>query len=345
MNFKKIIPYGSVIILIGIFIFGIFAYLKVFTSNTTNTDIKYVLIPSDANFETVKDSLSKYVKNMDNFIYAAEAKGYTSAITPGRFEIKPNMNNYSLVMSLGRNVPVKVAFNNQETLEKFAERLASQTEPTAQDYIDAFTDENFLNEYDLTQDNVLVAFIPNTFEFYWNTSAIKVRDKLIREYKKFWTEERKAKATALNLTPAQVSILASIVQKESAKADERPRVAGAYLNRLKTGMPLQADPTVIYAIKKTSGDFDQVIKRVFHNDLKIQSPYNTYANLGLPPGPITMPDISSIDAVLNYEKHDYIYFCASVERFGYHDFTKDYTEHLKNAAKYSAWVEQQNYTR
>ncbi len=345
MNIKKIIPYGSVLILIGIFVFGIFAYLKVFTSNTTNSEKVYVLIPSTATFESVKDSLSKYVKNMDNFVYAAEAKGYTNAITPGRFEIKPNMNNYSLIMSLGRNVPVKVAYNNQENLEKFAQRLSNQLEPSVQDFIDAFTDKDFLQENDLTADNVLVAFIPNTFEFYWNTSAIKVRDKLIREYKKFWTEERKAKAEALNLSPAQVSILASIVQKESAKADERPRVAGAYLNRLKIEMPLQADPTVIYAIKKESGDFDQVIKRVFHNDLKLQSPYNTYANLGLPPGPITMPDISSIDAVLNYENHDYIYFCASVERFGYHDFTKDYNEHLKNAAKYAAWVNQQNYTR
>lgn len=345
MNIKKIIPYGSVIILFGIFVFGIFAYLKVFTSNTTNSEKVYVRIPSTANFKTVQDSLAKYVKNMDNFVYAAEAKGYTNAITPGRFEITPNMNNYSLIMSLGRNVPVNVAYNNQETLEKFAQRLSNQLEPSVQDFIDAFTDKDFLEENNLTAENVLVAFIPNTFEFYWNTSAIKVRDKLIREYKKFWTEERKAKAEALNLTPAQVSILASIVQKESAKTDERPRVAGAYLNRLKIPMPLQADPTVIYAIKKESGDFDQVIKRVFHNDLKIQSPYNTYANIGLPPGPITMPDISSIDAVLNFEKHNYIYFCASVERFGYHDFTSDYNEHLKNAAKYAAWVNEQNYTR
>nr|WP_317631327.1 endolytic transglycosylase MltG [uncultured Flavobacterium sp.] len=345
MNLKKIIPYGSVLILIGLFIFGIFVYLKVFTANTTNTTKQYVLIPSDANFGTVKDSLAKYVKNMDNFIYAAEAKGYNKAITPGRFLITPNMDNYSLITSLGRNVPVRVSFNNQETLQKLAERLAKQTEPTAQDYLTAFTDPDFLEEYGFTADNVLSAFMPNTYEFYWNVSAIKVRDKLIREYKKFWNEERKAKADSLNLTTIQVTILASIVQKESAKVDERPRVAGAYLNRMKINMPLQADPTVIYAIKKESGDFDQVIKRVFHNDLKLNSPYNTYANLGLPPGPISMPDISSLEAVLNFEKHDYIYFCASVEKFGYHDFTNNYADHLKNAAKYSAWVEKQNYQR
>lgn len=342
---KKFIPYASVIILLGLFVYGFLAYQKVFKPNTTVTKNEYVLIPSGATFQTVKDSLAKYVKNMDNFVFTAEAKGYVSEIKPGRFEIVPNMNNYSLVMSLGRNVPVRVSFNNQETLEKFAERLAKQTEPTTEDYLQALTDPSFLDEFEFTQDNVLSVFIPNTYEFYWNVSPIKVRDKLVREYKKFWTDERKAKADSLGLTPLQVSTLASIVQKESAKVDERPTVAGVYLNRLNINMPLQADPTVIYAIKKESGDFDQVIKRVFHNDLKINSPYNTYANLGLPPGPITMPDISSIDAVLNAENHDYIYFCASIDKFGYHDFTSNYKDHLKNANRYSKWVQSKNYER
>lgn len=342
---KKFIPYASVLILLGLFVLGFFAYQKVFTANTTVTKKEYVFIPSGASFQTVKDSLGKYIKNMDNFVYTAEAKGYDKEITVGRFEIAPNMNNYSLIISLGRNVPVRVAFNNQETLEKFAERLAKQTEPSTADYLQAFKDKSFLDEFEFTEENLLSVFIPNTYEFYWNVSPIKVRDKLVREYKKFWNEERMAKADSLGLTPLQVSALASIVQKESAKVDERPVVAGVYLNRLKTNMPLQADPTVIYAIKKESGDFDQVIKRVFHNDLKINSPYNTYANLGLPPGPITMPDISSIDAVLNAKQHDYIYFCASVENFGYHDFTNNYKDHLKNAEKYSKWVASQNYER
>jgi UPF0755 protein len=342
---KKIIPYASVIILLGFFVLGYFAYKKVFTPNTSVIKKEYVYIPSGASFQTVKDSLAKYITNIDNFVYAAEAKGYDKEITSGRFEITPGMNNYSLIISLGRNIPVKVAFNNQETIEKFAERLASQTEPSANDYMQAFKDESFLEEYGFTPDNVLSAFIPNTYEFYWNISPIKVRDKLVREYKKFWNEQRLAKADSLGLTPLQVSTLASIVQKESAKVDERPTVAGVYLNRLKINMPLQADPTVIYAIKKETGNFDQVIKRVFHNDLKLNSPYNTYANLGLPPGPITMPDISSIDAVLNAENHDYIYFCASVDNFGYHDFTNNYKDHLKNAEKYSKWVESKNYER
>jgi len=182
-------------------------------------------------------------------------------------------------------------------------------------------------------------FIPNTYEFYWNTSANDIADKMASEYKKFWNEERIAKALDKNLTPIQVSVLASIVHKETAKADERPRVAGVYLNRLELNMPLQADPTVIFAMKKTSGDFDQVIKRVYSKDTQgAISPYNTYINLGLPPGPIAMPDISAIDAVLNAEKHDYIYFCASVERIGYHDFASNYAAHQVNARKYADWV-------
>src|SRR5690606_23234947 len=181
------------------------------------------------------------------------------------------------------------------------------------------------------QENALSLFVPNSYEFYWNTSAETLADKLAKEYRKFWTDARKQKAQNLNLTPQQVSVLASIVQKETAKVDERARVAGVYLNRLKTGMPLQADPTVIYAIKKQSGDFDQVIKRVLHADLVIDSPYNTYKYAGLPPGPITMPDISSIDADLNAEKHDYLYFCAIPNQPGYHAFASIYDQHMMNA--------------
>jgi UPF0755 protein len=188
-------------------------------------------------------------------------------------------------------------------------------------------------------------FIPNSYEFYWNTSADELAKKLTKEYQRFWNDDRTNKAKQLNLTPAQVYTLASIVHKETAKADERPKVAGVYLNRLNKNMPLQADPTVIYALKQKSNNWDLVVKRVMHNDLMTSSPYNTYRNTGLPPGPIFMPDMSAIDAVLNAEKHDYIYFCASVERFGYHEFAKDYNEHLKVAAKYADWVAKQNYKR
>ena len=174
---------------------------------------------------------------------------------------------------------------------------------------------------------------------------MKFRDKMIKEYRNFWNSERVAKAKAQGLTPIEATILASIVHKESVKKDERPRIAGVYLNRLRLGMPLQADPTVIYAIKKRDNDFDQVIKRVFYNDLTMVSPYNTYVNTGLPPGPIAMPDITALEAVLAPEKNDFIYFCASVERFGYHEFAATLKEHNVNAKKYSDWINSQGVKR
>lgn len=168
---------------------------------------------------------------------------------------------------------------------------------------------------------------------------------MLKEYKNFWNTDRLAKAEKLGMSPVEVITLASIVHKETVKKDERPRVAGAYLNRLEQGMPLQADPTVIYALKLKDNDFAKVIKRVLYGDLTLSSPYNTYVHVGLPPGPIAMPDITAIDAVLNPEKHNYIYFCASVDRFGYHEFAATYPEHQVNAKKYADWINSTGTTR
>jgi UPF0755 protein len=202
-----------------------------------------------------------------------------------------------------------------------------------------------LKKNGFTSENVFAMFLPNTYQVYWNISADEFRDKMLKEYNKFWDKDRIAKANALNLTPIQVVTLASIVHKESVKKSERPVIAGVYLNRLKQGMPLQADPTVIYAKKLKENNFDQIIKRVIHEDLFINSPYNTYLFEGLPPAPIAMPDVDAIDAVLNAEKHSYIYFCASIEKFGYHVFASDYNEHQKNAKKYADWLNAQGTTR
>jgi len=188
-------------------------------------------------------------------------------------------------------------------------------------------------------------FLPNTYEVYWNISPEKFRIKMLKEYQLFWTKERLLKARSLNLTPTQIITLASIVHKESVKKSERPTIAGVYLNRLKKGILLQADPTVIYAIKLSENNFNKVIKRVLNKDLVLQSPYNTYQNQGLPPGPIAMPDIDAIDAVLNAKTHNYIYFCASVEKFGYHAFAVTLSEHLQNAKKYTNWLNQQGTKR
>jgi UPF0755 protein len=180
---------------------------------------------------------------------------------------------------------------------------------------------------------------------YWNTSAEAFRDKLLNEYNRFWTSARNQKAKEIGLTRDQVISLAAIVQKETAKVDERPRVAGVYMNRLQIGMPLQADPTVIYAKKLSENNFEQVIKRVLYKDLEINSPYNTYKNTGVPPGPIAMPDITAMDGVLNYEKHDYFYFVADVTNFGYHKFAKTLTQHNRNKTEYVRWVNENGINR
>jgi UPF0755 protein len=275
----------------------------------------------------------------------ANKRSYPENVKSGRFLLKKDMNNIDLVRAMRSNVPVKLAFNNQERLENFAGRVGSEIEADSLSLMKAIKDSTFLKENGFNEENVFAMFIPNTYEIYWNTSAEKFRDKMIKEYHNFWTAERIAKAEKQGLTPVQATILASIVHKESVKKDERPRIAGVYLNRLRLAMPLQADPTVIYALKLKANDFDQVIKRVFYNDLIMKSPYNTYVNVGLPPGPIAMPDITALEAVLNPEKHDYIYFCASVDRFGYHEFASTYEQHQVNAKKYSDWIASQGVTR
>ncbi|MEX0361248.1 MAG: endolytic transglycosylase MltG, partial [Allomuricauda sp.] len=203
----------------------------------------------------------------------------------------------------------------------------------------------FLGEAGFNEDTKLAMYLPNTYEFFWNTSGDGFRDRMYKEYKRFWTEERLEKAKKQNLTAEQAISLAAVVQKETVKSDERPRVAGVYLNRIKKGILLQADPTVIFAIKKETGNYDTIIKRVLYRDLEIDSPYNTYKNAGVPPGPITMPDITSIEAVLNPEKHDYLYFVADVSNFGYHMFAETLAQHNRNKVQYIRWLNQQNVRR
>lgn len=342
MNFKKIILYVSLAVLVGVAYFGFKVYQIVFTPNTNFSEDKVsVYIPTDATFEEVKAIVSPFIKDMDKFETLANRRGYSTGIKAGKFELTKNMNTNSIVSALRRSVPVRVTFNNQERLENFVGRIASQIEPDSIQLLQAFKEPTFLEENGFTEETVFTMLLPNTFEFYWNTSAVKFRDQMAKEYFRFWNDERKAKAEKVGLTPIQVSILASIVQKETAKVEERPRVAKVYLNRMNVGMPLQADPTVIYAYKLSSNDFNQVIKRVYYKHLEVDSPYNTYRNVGLPPGPIFMPDVNAIDAVLNPEQHDFIYFCASVERFGYHEFATTLEQHNVNAKKYAAWLNTQ----
>ncbi len=346
MSLKKIITISAVAIISALLIYGFILISRIFSSNTKFEEKEvYVYVPTDANYADVKKILAPYVKNFDNFEMVAEKRDYPQNVKSGRFLLKKDMNNIDLVRAMRSNIPVKLVFNNQERLENFAGRIGKEIEADSLSLMKAIKDSTFLVANGFNEENVFAMFIPNTYEIYWNTSAEKFRDKMIKEYHNFWTPERIEKAKKQGLTPVQATILASIVHKESVKKDERPRIAGVYLNRLRLEMPLQADPTVIYALKLRDNDFDQVIKRVFYNDLVMRSPYNTYVNKGLPPGPIAMPDITALEAVLNPEKNDYIYFCASVDRFGYHEFAATLAEHNVNAKKYSDWIASQGVTR
>lgn len=346
MSLKKIITITAVAVISVLMIYGFILISRIFSSNTKFEENElYVHVPTGANYSDVKKILEPYIKNFDNFEMVADKRSYPENVKSGRFLLKKGMNNIDLVRAMRSNVPVKLAFNNQERLENFAGRVGSEIEADSTSLLKAIKDSTFMATNGFNEQNVFAMFVPNTYEIYWNTSAEKFRDKMIKEYHKFWTAERIEKAKKQGLTPVQATILASIVHKESVKKDERPRIAGVYLNRLRLEMPLQADPTVIYALKLRDNNFDQVIKRVFYNDLVMRSPYNTYVNIGLPPGPIAMPDITAVEAVLNPEKHDYIYFCASVDRFGYHEFASTYEQHTINAKKYSDWIASQGVTR
>lgn len=346
MKTKKIALITAVVIALVAAIAGGIVYSIVFASNTKFSESQsYVNIPTRASFEEVLKIMTPYLNDVEKFKWVAAKKKYDTNVKSGRFLLKKGMNSNQIINALRQNVPLQLAFNNQERLADVAGRIATQIEADSLSLLKSFTNPKFLVENGFTEDNVISMFIPNSYEVFWNTGADAVRDRMLSEYKKFWTPERVAKAKAQDLTPLQAATLASIVHKETVKSDERPKVAGVYLNRLHIGMKLEADPTVIYALKQTSGDFHQVIKRVLNKDLAIVSPYNTYLYAGLPPGPIAMPDITAIEAVLNPEQHDYMYFCASVTRFGYHEFAVTPAQHEANRQKYVAWINAQGIKR
>lgn len=338
------------IVLAGIVAAGIFSYYvykTIFLPNTSfENETAFVLVSSDRSYQEVRQQLVPLLKNIESFDKVAQKKGYVTNVKPGKYAIKKGMNNNDIVNSLrSKNIPIQISFNNQERLANLAGRIAEQIEADSLSLLQKITDETYLVQNGFNSENGLNLFIPNTYEFYWNSSAETFRDRMLTEYNRFWNEQRLKKASQLGLSPHQVMNLAAIVQKETARVDERPRVAGVYLNRLRVGMLLQADPTVIFAIKKETGDFDTVIKRVLFKDLEIDSPYNTYKYPGIPPGPISMPDISSIEAVLNPEKHDYFYFVADVSNPGYHLFAKSLAQHNRNRQQYIKWINKQGINR
>ena len=331
---KKIL---LILIVVSALIGGLYGYLVYKKINSPNvsinkTDGKHLYIPTGTNFEDLLIIIQSkgIIINIDYFEWIAEKKNYINNVKPGKYKLKDGMTNNEFVNLLrsGEQESVKVTFNNVRTIEQLAGKVAVNLETDSVQIDELLKDPDFIKKYGFNKNTIISLFIPNTYEFYWNTSAKEFVSRMAIEYKKFWNTSRKAKAKKLNLSQSEVATLASIVQKETIKSDEKPRVAGVYLNRIRRGMLLQADPTVIYAI----GDFS--MKRVLRKHLKYDSPYNTYMYKGLPPGPICIPNKSSIDAVLSNEKHKYIFFCAKADFSGYHSFAVTLSQHNANARKY-----------
>ena len=344
--YNKIIYIGLIIFL---FISSVIIYNYYNTYYAENTSFEeekiFIYIPTGSGLDNLKKQIFPFLKDSSTFFDAAYKKKYILNIKAGKYEIRKGFSNKEILNSLKfNNLPVKVTFNNIERLENLASRVSKYIEADSLSLIHSFNEKLFLKTNNLNIESVFAIFLPNTYEFYWNTSADQFRDKMLDQYNLYWNSLRKEKAKSLNLSPIEVSVLASIVQRETPKVDERPTISGVYFNRLKKRMKLQADPTVVYTIKEKNG-FDKKIRRVLYRDLKIKSPYNTYINRGLPPGPIYMPDFTSIESVLDMETHDYLFFVADVKRPGYHIFAKTYRQHNKNKRQYTNWLKKNNIRR
>ncbi len=315
--------------------FVYYGYQICYTPNVlVGKEKKVLVIPDGADFKTVQDLLHEgnYVQDLISFSFLSKLMDYDKGVKSGRYTLQPNMTNLQAIryLRLGLQEPVNITFNNVRLVSDLSEKITRNLQMTPQAFETALVEFTINNPYGFNKDNVLCMFIPNTYEVYYNVSPKQLIEKMYDEYEKFWDAERKSKAGALKLTPIEVSILASIVQAETVKRDEAPTIAGLYINRLKKAIPLQADPTLVFA----SGDF--ALKRVLNEHKLIDSPYNTYMYAGLPPGPINLPEIGSLDATLNYLSSDYIYMCAKEDFSGRHNFSASYAEHLRNAQRYQA---------
>jgi UPF0755 protein len=331
-----------VIALVVILIAGYFAlniYRLYFAPNVTENQ-KYLYIKTGSSYDDLIAEIKKkdLVKSISSFTAAAGKMNLATSVKPGRYRLTKGMTNRSLInlIKAGNQDPVKLKFHNIRKKENFAAYLASNLEADSLNFINVLDSTALISKYGFNQDNVYAMFIPNTYEMYWNISPVDFFERMHKEYDKFWTADRKQKAASLNLTPIQVYTLASIVDAEALYDKEMPIIAGLYLNRLNKGILLQADPTVIFA----NNDF--TVKRVTGKLLQVQSLYNTYKYAGLPPGPIMMPSINAIDAVLNRDNNNYIYMCAKEDFSGYHNFAENKAQHEINAKKYREALNKRN---
>jgi UPF0755 protein len=337
MSAGRVIKIILIIFVGGLVVAGVAGaelYRKAFSPNVSvkEGNEAYFYVTGKMNYDDVFRQLENEgrLKNLKTFDWTAQRKNYQNNIKPGRYVLKNRMSNNDLVNMLrsGNQEAVQLTFNNVNTLEQFSERIAEQLEFSNDSLMQLLEDEEFIKKYGFNQYTIPAMFIPNTYEVYWNTSPAAFLGRMYKEYNAFWTKKRLAKAKKIELNQTEVITLASIVNKEVRYDDEKRRVAGLYMNRIEQGIRLQADPTLIFAMN------DFTIRRVLNKHKQLDSPYNTYKYYGLPPGPICIPDIASIDAVLNFEKHKYIYMCAKPDFSGYHNFAKTLKEHNKNAEAY-----------
>ncbi len=315
-------------------IIAAFGYYSVYSSNFDlgEKEHDFLYIRSSDSYHDVMTQLQNKgcVKNQMTLEWVMDRKNYPNHVIAGKFKIVNGMNNNDFVNMLrsGMQEVVNVTLNMERNLPQVASTLSGLLDVDSTTVLEQLLSPQFLTQHNLTKETAICMFVPNTYQFYWATSEEKVLERFWQEYNDFWGDKRKKKAEKWGLTPNEITTLASIVFKETTKKVDAPKIAGVYLNRIREGMPLQADPTLIFALNDTS------IRRVLNVHKQIDSPYNTYKYRGLPPGPISMPSTTYIDAVLDAPRHDYLYFCAKEDFSGYSNFAKTYMEHLANARKY-----------
>jgi len=329
-----------IFVLAGIKIASVYKQIYGPNIETPESNEFYLYIPTGSDYADVVALLEsqKLIRDRQTFDWAASKKKYPENIHPGRYRIRPKMSNNELLNMLraGLQEPVDVVINMARTPEDLAVRISEQIEATREELLALMKDEQYLQQYGFDRQTIIGMFIPNTYEFWWNTSADGFFKRMYKEYDRFWNRERIGRAREMNFTQNQVITLASIIINETNKEDEYRKIAGVYINRLNNGIRLQADPTVKFAL----GDFER--QRILKTDTQVDSPYNTYLHAGLPPGPISIPIIKAIDAVLQYERHDYVYFCAKEDFSGYHNFARTLDQHNKNARSYQKALNRRN---
>lgn len=347
MYFKKILLAIALIGLVVCAYFAYFVYNAMFAPNTNFTNSEaYVFISKNDTYNNVREQLKPLLEDIESFDALAKRKKYVENVKAGKYRITKDMNNNDIINSIrSNNIPIKLSFNNQNSIEDLAGRIAFQIDADSSALVKAMKDSVFYVQSGFTDKTALGMYIPNSYEVFWNTDAEGFRDRMLKEYNRFWTDARITKANALGLNRDEVMTLASIVYEESKQPVEQPRIAGVYINRLKNKWPLDADPTLKFAAYQLPQYKNTIIKRVLNVHKEIVSPYNTYKNLGLPPGLIAMPDISAIDAVLDYEKHDYFFFAADAKKPGFHKFAKTLSQHNQNAREYQQYLSQQGIRR